>query len=63
MTKDEKMMVTTMLVAVSLWVCGDMVGVSSVMAGMIGLSILLFTGERGVSKIKMPHVWQGGVKQ
>ncbi|KAF3435051.1 hypothetical protein FNV43_RR22138 [Rhamnella rubrinervis] len=44
MTGNEWIMVCTMLVAVSLWVFGDAVGVASVVAAMIGLSILLLSG-------------------
>ncbi|XP_021911587.1 dicarboxylate transporter 2.1, chloroplastic-like [Carica papaya] len=43
-TKDEWIMVGTMLLAVSLWVCGDALGIPSVVAAMIGLSILLLLG-------------------
>ncbi|KAL9690210.1 hypothetical protein QQ045_010607 [Rhodiola kirilowii] len=44
MTGNEWGMVGTMLLAVSLWVAGDYIGVPSVIAAMIGLSILLLTG-------------------
>ncbi|KAK3185092.1 hypothetical protein Dsin_032378 [Dipteronia sinensis] len=43
-TKNEWIMVSTMLLAVSLWVFGDALGVPSVVAAMIGLSILLLFG-------------------
>ncbi|XP_051144371.1 dicarboxylate transporter 2.1, chloroplastic-like [Andrographis paniculata] len=43
-TKNEYVMISTMLLAVSLWVFGDAVGVSSVVAAMTGLSILLLSG-------------------
>nr|CAB3453659.1 unnamed protein product [Digitaria exilis] len=43
-TKSEWAMIGTMILAVSLWVFGDAVGVSSVVAGMIGLSLLLLLG-------------------
>jgi DASS family divalent anion:Na+ symporter len=43
-TKNEWVMVATMLLAVSLWIFGDVIGVSSVVAAMIGLSILLLLG-------------------
>ncbi|KAI9178574.1 hypothetical protein LWI28_028084 [Acer negundo] len=43
-TKNEWIMVGTMLLAVSLWVFGDALGVPSVVAAMIGLSILLLFG-------------------
>ncbi|XP_057852098.1 dicarboxylate transporter 2.1, chloroplastic [Cryptomeria japonica] len=44
MTKNEWVMVATMLLAVSLWVFGDMLGIASVVAAMLGLSILLLLG-------------------
>ncbi|KAJ4847144.1 cytochrome P450-dit2 [Turnera subulata] len=43
-TTNEWAMVATMLLAVSLWVCGDKIGIPSVVAAMIGLSILLLLG-------------------
>ncbi|KAI3413100.1 uncharacterized protein J3R85_016539 [Psidium guajava] len=43
-TKNEWAMVATMLLAVSLWVSGDALGIPSVVAAMIGLSILLCLG-------------------
>ncbi|VAI87869.1 unnamed protein product [Triticum turgidum subsp. durum] len=43
-TKNEWVMVATMILAVSLWIFGDAIGVSSVVAAMIGLSILLLLG-------------------
>ncbi|XP_011045725.1 PREDICTED: dicarboxylate transporter 2.1, chloroplastic-like [Populus euphratica] len=43
-TKNEWTMVGTMLLAVSLWVFGDAIGIPSVVAAMIGLSILLLLG-------------------
>ncbi|XP_073125012.1 dicarboxylate transporter 2.1, chloroplastic-like [Henckelia pumila] len=43
-TKNEWVMVGTMLLAVSLWIFGDAIGVASVVAAMIGLSILLLLG-------------------
>ncbi|GAB4838421.1 hypothetical protein Ancab_027956 [Ancistrocladus abbreviatus] len=43
-TKNEWVMVGTMLLAVSLWVCGERIGVSSVVAAMLGLSVLLLLG-------------------
>ncbi|CAN0906785.1 Dicarboxylate transporter 2.1, chloroplastic [Linum grandiflorum] len=43
-TKNEWTMVGTMLLAVSLWIFGDALGVPSVVAAMIGLSILLLLG-------------------
>ena len=44
MTRDEKLMLGTMGGAVVLWVLGDVVGVSSVVTAMLGLSWLLLTG-------------------
>ncbi|GAB2292016.1 cytochrome P450-dit2 [Dionaea muscipula] len=43
-TKNEWVMVATMLLAVSLWVFGERIGVSSVVAAMLGLSVLLLLG-------------------
>uniref|UniRef100_A0A804LSJ5 Dicarboxylate transporter 2.1, chloroplastic n=1 Tax=Zea mays TaxID=4577 RepID=A0A804LSJ5_MAIZE len=43
-TKNEWVMIGTMLLAVSLWIFGETIGVSSVVAAMIGLSILLVLG-------------------
>ncbi|KAF5733357.1 Dicarboxylate transport 2.1 [Tripterygium wilfordii] len=43
-TGNEWVMVGTMLLAVSLWVFGETLGIPSVMAAMIGLSILLLLG-------------------
>ncbi|PQM39805.1 dicarboxylate transporter 2.1 chloroplastic [Prunus yedoensis var. nudiflora] len=43
-TKHEFIMVGTMLLAVSLWVFGDALGIASVVTAMIGLSILLLLG-------------------
>ncbi|KAK8568336.1 hypothetical protein V6N13_106259 [Hibiscus sabdariffa] len=43
-TRNEWIMVGTMLLAVTLWVCGDTIGIPSVVAAMIGLSILLLLG-------------------
>ncbi|EES14336.2 dicarboxylate transporter 2.1, chloroplastic [Sorghum bicolor] len=43
-TKNEWAMIATMLLAVSLWIFGQTIGVSSVVASMIGLSILLLLG-------------------
>ncbi|KAF4368353.1 dicarboxylate transporter 2.1, chloroplastic [Cannabis sativa] len=43
-TRNQWIMVGTMLLAVSLWVFGEAIGVPSVVAAMIGLSILLLTG-------------------
>ncbi|KAL8553510.1 hypothetical protein ACS0TY_001994 [Phlomoides rotata] len=43
-SENEWVMITTMLLAVSLWVFGDALGVSSVVAAMLGLSILLLSG-------------------
>ena len=44
MTKDEKLMLGTMGGAVVLWVLGDVVGISSVVTAMLGLSWLLLSG-------------------
>ncbi|KAL3130986.1 cytochrome P450-dit2 [Trebouxia sp. C0009 RCD-2024] len=44
MSRDEKIMLGTMAFAVVLWVTGDAIGVSSVVAAMLGLSVLLVTG-------------------
>lgn len=43
-TRNEWVMVGTMVLAVSLWVFGDMLGIASVVAAMLGLSILLLLG-------------------
>ncbi|KAJ8775126.1 hypothetical protein K2173_020130 [Erythroxylum novogranatense] len=43
-TRSEWVMVGTMVLAVSLWVFGDAVGIPSVVAAMIGLSLLLLLG-------------------
>ncbi|KAG5625413.1 hypothetical protein H5410_010631 [Solanum commersonii] len=43
-TKNEWVMIGTMLLAVSLWVFGDALGIASVVAAMLGLSILLLLG-------------------
>ncbi|KAK2971791.1 hypothetical protein RJ640_018480 [Escallonia rubra] len=43
-TSNEWVMVGTMLLAVSLWVFGDALGIASVVAAMLGLSILLLLG-------------------
>ncbi|KAL4361017.1 hypothetical protein GQ457_04G003800 [Hibiscus cannabinus] len=43
-TRNEWVMVGTMLLAVTLWVCGETLGIPSVVAAMIGLSILLLLG-------------------
>ncbi|KAF9610629.1 hypothetical protein IFM89_023704 [Coptis chinensis] len=43
-TKNEWVMVGTMLLAVSLWIFGEAIGVASVVAAMLGLSILLLSG-------------------
>lgn len=44
MSRDEKLMLGTMAFALVLWVLGDAVGVSAVVAAMMGLSVLLLTG-------------------
>ncbi|CAA7400955.1 unnamed protein product [Spirodela intermedia] len=43
-TKNEWVMIGTMLLAVSLWIFGESIGVSSVVAAMLGLSVLLLLG-------------------
>lgn len=43
-SRNEWAMVATMLLAVSLWVFGDALGIASVVAAMLGLSILLLLG-------------------
>lgn len=43
-TRNECIMVGTMLLAVTLWVFGEALGIASVVAAMIGLSILLLLG-------------------
>ncbi|XP_043721554.1 dicarboxylate transporter 2.1, chloroplastic-like isoform X2 [Telopea speciosissima] len=43
-TRNEWVMVGTMLLAVSLWVFGEALGIASVVAAMLGLSILLLLG-------------------
>ncbi|ERM95385.1 dicarboxylate transporter 2.1, chloroplastic [Amborella trichopoda] len=43
-TKNEWVMVATMLLAVSLWVFGESLGIPSVVAAMLGLSLLLLLG-------------------
>ncbi|KAK6916150.1 Solute carrier family 13 [Dillenia turbinata] len=43
-TRNEWVMVGTMLLAVYLWVFGEAIGVASVVAAMLGLSILLLSG-------------------
>ncbi|KAH7679682.1 Solute carrier family 13 protein [Dioscorea alata] len=43
-TKNEWTMLGTMLLAVALWVFGDAFGIASVVAAMLGLSILLLLG-------------------
>ncbi|KAG0492589.1 hypothetical protein HPP92_005987 [Vanilla planifolia] len=43
-TRNEWVMIGTMLLAVALWIFGDSLGVSNVVAAMLGLSILLLLG-------------------
>ncbi|KAJ4951373.1 hypothetical protein NE237_028205 [Protea cynaroides] len=43
-TRNEWVMVATMGLAVSLWVFGEVLGIASVVAAMLGLSILLLLG-------------------
>lgn len=44
MSRDETIMAVTMGVAVILWIAGDAIGISAVLTGMIGLSVLLVSG-------------------
>lgn len=44
MTRDEIIMMGTMLFAVVLWILGDSIGVPAVVAAMLGLVVLLLTG-------------------
>ena len=44
MTTPQKIMASTLLGAVVLWMFGDLIGVSSVVAAMQGLCVLLLTG-------------------
>ncbi|KAL6754020.1 2-oxoglutarate/malate translocator [Haematococcus lacustris] len=44
MSRDEKLMLGTMGLAVALWVVGPSVGISAVLAAMLGLCVLLCTG-------------------
>ncbi|KAJ9538030.1 hypothetical protein OSB04_030763 [Centaurea solstitialis] len=43
-TTNEWVMIATMILAVSLWVFGDAIGISSVVTAMLALSILLLLG-------------------
>ncbi|KAJ0533274.1 putative solute carrier family 13 [Helianthus annuus] len=43
-TTNEWVMIATMILAVSLWVFGDAIGIPSVVTAMLGLSILLLLG-------------------
>lgn len=43
-TQNEWVMVATMLLAVSLWIFGETLGIASAVAAMLGLSILLVLG-------------------
>ncbi|KAL6967499.1 hypothetical protein U1Q18_033309 [Sarracenia purpurea var. burkii] len=43
-TKKEWVMVVTMLITVALWISGQNIGMASVIAAMMGLSILLLSG-------------------
>ncbi|KAF5180627.1 Dicarboxylate transporter 2.1 protein [Thalictrum thalictroides] len=43
-TKNEWVMIGTMFFIISLWVFGDIIGIASVVAAMLGLSILLLLG-------------------
>ncbi|KAL7090051.1 hypothetical protein ACP275_12G015800 [Erythranthe tilingii] len=42
--KDEWLLIGTMLLTVSLWISGEAIKMSSVIAALIGLSVLLLTG-------------------
>lgn len=44
MSRDEQIMLLTMGIAVALWVVGPSIGVSAVLAAMMGLCLLLATG-------------------
>ena len=44
MSRDEIIMMGTMLFAVVLWILGDSIGVPAVVAAMLGLVVLLLTG-------------------
>lgn len=43
-TKNEWVMIGTMLLAVTLWIFGEQLGIASVVAAMLGLSVLLVFG-------------------
>lgn len=58
MSRDEKIMLATMGFAVVLWVTGDAIGVSSVVAAMLGLSVLLLTGVlKWKDCLQYPPAW------
>lgn len=44
MGRDESIMAGTMVLAVTLWVFGDKIGVAPVVAALVGLSVLLVSG-------------------
>ncbi|XP_074578555.1 dicarboxylate transporter 2.1, chloroplastic-like [Curcuma longa] len=44
LTKNERVMICAMILAISLWVFGDVFGIPSVVSAMLGLSILLLFG-------------------
>lgn len=44
MSRDEKVMLGTMVGAIGLWIIGERIGVSSVVTAMLGLTALIFTG-------------------
>ena len=44
MSRDEKVVLCTMVGAVGLWIIGERIGISSVVTAMIGLTTLLYTG-------------------
>lgn len=58
MSRDERIMLATMGFAVVLWVTGDAIGVSSVVAAMLGLSVLLLTGVlKWKDCLQYPPAW------
>ena len=44
LSQDERLVVATMALTVVLWIFGDKIGMSSVTAAMLGMSLQLFTG-------------------
>lgn len=45
MSRDEKITAVAFLITVGLWIGGAGIGINSVAAATVGLSILLITGE------------------